>query len=139
VWTRNEADDFRDRAMPSHTAISIRNISASEIKYAVMHRSFREQDNARHDRGWSVRSFQARTLSPGSEGAAGARDSAPPTGTFARAGQYGRDQEARTATHVRRRKNARKVWRVRRPRRRPISGNEKARRRFPARASKLLR
>jgi hypothetical protein len=35
--TRNEADDFRAHDSPSSTVIAIRNMSASEIRYTVIH------------------------------------------------------------------------------------------------------
>jgi hypothetical protein len=107
------ATKFGTHDIASNTAIAIRNTSASEMRYAVIDHFSCEKEYARHDREWSARSFQARTLSPGSKGAAGARVKRGAS-RHVRACRpiwlrsQGSNGDARATTQ-----DARKVWRVR--------------------------
>jgi hypothetical protein len=134
---RNEADDFRAHDIASHTAMATRNISASEIRYAVIHCL---SSLKRKMRGMIADDtiISGANPIPWEHGGRGqARHRAPPTGAFARAGQYGWRFKARTATRVRQRKA--REWDVLACAPPSDCGNEKARRRFRRGLSNLLR
>jgi hypothetical protein len=82
--TRNETDDFRAHDTPSNTAIPIRNISASEIRYTVIHCSSLKKMRGTIAIGTIISGANPIPWEYGGRGRA--HKSARPAGTFARAG-----------------------------------------------------
>jgi len=139
--TRNEPHDFRGQDTASHTTIAIRNTSASEIRYAVIHDASFSMEKMR-GRSRVTRDHFGREPYP--LGAWGPPARALPRAArqrrsralaiFGRFGQTGPDDDALA--------NDARVWMVAaysRARRRPISGNERGRRRRRPRAIEILK